>query len=210
MSLRFFVTLTLSLLATSVVAQEVRPAPEAASGVESKSLVIAQRHMVVAAEPAAAEAGREILRQGGSAVDAAIATELVLGLVEPQSSGLGGGAFLVLWDAKTRAVKTFDGRETAPADRSSAAACHSGNANVKPESVSLFGTTRQLSGSIQFLNPLALPRSPTATPSPECRTGILRPAKNPHKLAVRERLGGKQYLSGHSESRFLSANRPNG
>ena len=71
--------------------------------------------MVVAAEPAAAEAGREILRQGGSAVDAAIAAELVLGLVEPQSSGLGGGAFLVLWDAKTRAVKSFDGRETAPA-----------------------------------------------------------------------------------------------
>ena len=115
MSLRFFLTLTLSLLATSVVAQEVRPPPEAASGVESKSLVIAQRHMVVAAESEAAEAGREILRQGGSAVDAAIATELVLGLVEPQSSGLGGGAFLVLWDAKTRAVKTFDGRETAPA-----------------------------------------------------------------------------------------------
>jgi gamma-glutamyltranspeptidase/glutathione hydrolase len=71
--------------------------------------------MVVAAEPLAAEAGREILRRGGSAVDAAIATELVLGLVEPQSSGLGGGAFLVLWDAETRAMRTFDGRETAPA-----------------------------------------------------------------------------------------------
>ena len=115
MNSRFIVALSLSFLATSVSAQEVRPAPEPPSGVASKSLVVANRHMVVAAEPAAAEAGREILRQGGSAVDAAIATELVLGLVEPQSSGLGGGAFLVLWDAKTRAMKTFDGRETAPA-----------------------------------------------------------------------------------------------
>ena len=115
MNSRFFVALSLSFLATSVSAQEVRPAPEPPSGVASKSLVVANRHMVVAAEPAAAEAGREILRQGGSAVDAAIAAELVLGLVEPQSSGLGGGAFLVLWDAKTRAVKSFDGRETAPA-----------------------------------------------------------------------------------------------
>jgi gamma-glutamyltranspeptidase / glutathione hydrolase len=115
MNSRFFVALSLSFLATSVSAQEVRPAPESPSGVASKSLVVANRQLVVAAEPAAAEAGREILRKGGSAVDAAIATELVLGLVEPQSSGLGGGAFLVLWDAKTRAVKTFDGRETAPA-----------------------------------------------------------------------------------------------
>ena len=71
--------------------------------------------MVVAAEPLAAAAGREILRQGGSAADAAVATELVLGLVEPQSSGLGGGAFLVYWDAKSRTLATFDGRETAPA-----------------------------------------------------------------------------------------------
>ena len=62
-----------------------------------------------------AEAGREILRQGGSAADAAIATELVLGLVEPQSSGLGGGAFLVYWEAQSRSLATFDGRETAPA-----------------------------------------------------------------------------------------------
>jgi gamma-glutamyltranspeptidase/glutathione hydrolase len=114
MSSRFFVALALLLFAAPVAAQDPRPPPEAASGITSKSLVVAKRHMVVAAEPLAAETGREILRQGGSAVDAAIATELVLGLVEPQSSGLGGGAFLVLWDATSRAVKTFDGRETAP------------------------------------------------------------------------------------------------
>jgi gamma-glutamyltranspeptidase/glutathione hydrolase len=97
------------------MAQESRPPPEAASGTTPKPLVVADRQMVVAAEPLAAEAGREILRQGGSAADAAIATELVLGLVEPQSSGLGGGAFLVYWDAKTRSLATFDGREAAPA-----------------------------------------------------------------------------------------------
>jgi len=112
---RVLTALCLLLAASAAMAQESRPPPEAASGTTPKPLVVANRHMVVAAEPLAAEAGREILRQGGSAADAAIATELVLGLVEPQSSGLGGGAFLVYWDAKTRSLATFDGREAAPA-----------------------------------------------------------------------------------------------
>ncbi len=72
------------------------------------------RQMVAAANPLAAEAGMTMLRQGGSASDAAIATALVLGLVEPQSSGLGGGAFLLHYDAASRAVAAYDGRETAP------------------------------------------------------------------------------------------------
>ncbi len=96
-------------------AQEVRPAPETATGTEAKGLATAERHMVSAANPYAAEAGREILRAGGSAIDAAIATQLVLNLVEPQSSGIGGGAFILYWDAATRQLKAFDGRETAPA-----------------------------------------------------------------------------------------------
>jgi gamma-glutamyltranspeptidase / glutathione hydrolase len=74
----------------------------------------ARHDMVVAAHPLAAEAGREILRQGGDVIDAAIATGLVLNLVEPQSSGLGGGGFLVYYDASRHRVVTFDGRETAP------------------------------------------------------------------------------------------------
>lgn len=73
----------------------------------------AAKHMAAAANPLAAEAGREMLRKGGSAIDAAIAMQAVLTLVEPQSSGIGGGAMIVLWDGK--AVRTYDGRETAPA-----------------------------------------------------------------------------------------------
>jgi gamma-glutamyltranspeptidase / glutathione hydrolase len=76
---------------------------------------VAKHHMVAAANPYAAQAGLDMLRAGGSAVDAAIATQAVLGLVEPESSGLGGGAFLVLFDPATNTVTTFDGRETAPA-----------------------------------------------------------------------------------------------
>lgn len=71
--------------------------------------------MVVAANPLAVEAGIEVLAAGGNAVDAAVAVQAVLGLVEPQSSGLGGGAFVVHYDAATGALTTFDGRETAPA-----------------------------------------------------------------------------------------------
>jgi gamma-glutamyltranspeptidase/glutathione hydrolase len=75
----------------------------------------AERQMVVAAHPRAAEAGIEVLRDGGNAVDAMVAIQAVLGLVEPQSSGLGGGAFLVYYDAESGELTTFDGRETAPA-----------------------------------------------------------------------------------------------
>jgi gamma-glutamyltranspeptidase/glutathione hydrolase len=95
--------------------QALAPAPEGATGRTARALGSARTYMVAAANPLAAEAGREMLRAGGSAVDAAIAAQLVLNLVEPQSSGIGGGAFLVHWDAKDRAIATLDGRETAPA-----------------------------------------------------------------------------------------------
>jgi gamma-glutamyltranspeptidase / glutathione hydrolase len=88
-------------------------APETASGWTSKQGVAAQRHMVAAANPLAADAGLAVLRAGGSALDAAIAIQMVLGLVEPQASGIGGGAFLLHWDGQ--AVAAWDGRETAPA-----------------------------------------------------------------------------------------------
>ncbi|AMJ62121.1 gamma-glutamyltransferase [Bosea sp. PAMC 26642] len=105
----------LALLAAAANAQTLAPAPEAATGRITKTAGQAQRHMAAAANPLAASAGRDILRAGGSAVDAAIAIQLVLNLVEPQSSGIGGGAFLVHWDEAKKSVQTLDGRETAPA-----------------------------------------------------------------------------------------------
>ena len=99
----------------AVLAQSTRSAPETATGTTAKTLAVAEQHMVSAANRHAVEAGLEMLRAGGSAVDAAIAVQLVLNLVEPQSSGIGGGAFLLHWDAATGSLKAYDGRETAPA-----------------------------------------------------------------------------------------------
>ncbi len=89
-------------------------APEGASGFAHKPLVKAKKQMVVAAQPLAAEAGLAILRKGGSAADAGIAIQMVLTLVEPQSSGIGGGAYILYWDASAKTLATIDGRETAP------------------------------------------------------------------------------------------------
>jgi gamma-glutamyltranspeptidase/glutathione hydrolase len=97
------------------VSGPTRSAPEAATGRHDQALAISRRHMVSTANFTASEAGRQILRDGGNAVDAAIAIQLVLNLVEPQSSGIGGGAFLLHFDAATRTLKSYDGRETAPA-----------------------------------------------------------------------------------------------
>ncbi len=75
----------------------------------------AHRQMVAAANPIAAQAGLAVLRAGGTAMDAAIAVQMVLGVVEPQSSGLGGGAVMLVFDAATGRTTSWDGRETAPA-----------------------------------------------------------------------------------------------
>jgi gamma-glutamyltranspeptidase/glutathione hydrolase len=82
---------------------------------EARRAVVAERQMVAAANPVAAAIGRDILRRGGSAVDAAIAVQIALTLLEPQSSGIGGGAFLLHYNADDDKVKSYDGRETAPA-----------------------------------------------------------------------------------------------
>lgn len=109
--------LTLSACNNPPPSTALPAAPEIASGYRSDLHTrYADQHMAAAANPLAAQAGREILRQGGSAIDAAIAMQAVLTLVEPQSSGIGGGAMIVLWDGK--AVRTYDGRETAPAGAS--------------------------------------------------------------------------------------------
>jgi len=84
-------------------------------GLPAAAAPVAKHHMIAAANPFAAQAGQAMLRKHGSAVDAAIAAQMVLSLVEPESSGIGGGAFLMLWDPKTKRMTSFDGRETAPA-----------------------------------------------------------------------------------------------
>lgn len=90
--------------------------PEPASGYKlGKRVLTAASYMVVTANPLATQAGCDVLAAGGTAVDAAVAVQAVLGLVEPQSSGLGGGAFMLHYNAATKAVQSYDGRETAPA-----------------------------------------------------------------------------------------------
>ncbi|OYX55780.1 MAG: gamma-glutamyltransferase [Brevundimonas subvibrioides] len=103
-------TLTLAGCQTTMVGGASAPA-EAAGTAATRP---ARGPFVAAANPLAAEAGMAVLRRGGSAVDAAVAVQAVLGLVEPQSSGLGGGAFIMVYDAGTQEVTTYDGRETAP------------------------------------------------------------------------------------------------
>lgn len=96
-------------------AQADRAAPEAATGFGEVSQARSAQAMVVTANPHASEAAAEVLREGGHAIDAAIAAALVLNVVEPQSAGIGGGVFLLQLDAERGALVAWDGRETAPA-----------------------------------------------------------------------------------------------
>jgi len=101
-------------LTVAAVAQDY-VSPEASTGRYRQVGGEAKSFMVVAANPHASAAGVEILKAGGSAADAAVAVQTVLNMVEPQSSGLGGGSFIVYWDNKAKKISTYDGREMAPA-----------------------------------------------------------------------------------------------
>lgn len=148
LGLAMFATLA-SALPTATAAREQRDA--------SRPMVIAAAH------PLAVEAGMEVLRRGGDAVDAAIAVQAMLSLVEPQSSGLGGGAFMLRYDAATHDITAYDGRETAPAGASPAmflgadgqplargVAMTSGRATGVPGVVAMLGFAHERHGRLDW------------------------------------------------------------
>lgn len=94
--------------------EQSRSSPEAGTGYRERAEVSAKSFMVATANGHASEAAYRIIKQGGNAVDATIAAQLMLNLVEPQSSGIGGGGFALFFDAASQQLKSFDGRETAP------------------------------------------------------------------------------------------------
>jgi len=103
--MRPFPLLKSALLSAAVLALALAASPGLAREAKAK-----ETGMVAAAHPLAVEAGVSVLRRGGSAVDAAVAVQAALGLVEPQSSGIGGGAFITYYDARTRKVTAYNGR----------------------------------------------------------------------------------------------------
>lgn len=111
--------LSLGILIASVacvgVAAAQKPPPEIATGRAPSETVRTDKDMAVTANPLASKAAADMMARGGSAVDAAIAAQLVLNLVEPQSSGIGGGGFLLVFDDRTKRLRVFDGREISPA-----------------------------------------------------------------------------------------------
>ncbi|WMT91049.1 gamma-glutamyltransferase [Pelagibacterium sp. H642] len=102
------------LASTAALAQDPPPQPEQTTAIAERESVTTDDFMVAAAHPLATQAGYDVLAAGGTAADAAVAVQTMLGLVEPQSSGLGGGAFLLYWDAETGELTTYDAREKAP------------------------------------------------------------------------------------------------
>ncbi|WP_286240497.1 gamma-glutamyltransferase [Neptuniibacter halophilus] len=110
-----WVCLLFLALSLPLAAVEEDLAPEHATGQQHNQSVQADKALVVTAHPLATRAGYEVLQNGGSAADAAVAIQAMLTLVEPQSSGIGGGAFMLYWDQQAGRLHAYDGRETAPA-----------------------------------------------------------------------------------------------
>ena len=113
MQIKWVLALTLgTMLAGTAAAEDMAVQPEQASA--ERTSVTAREFMVASAHPLATQAGYDVLAAGGSAADAAVAVQVMLALVEPQNSGLGGGGFLLYWNEALRALTTFDARERAP------------------------------------------------------------------------------------------------
>ena len=117
----------------------------------AESAVVAKSFMVSAANPHASSSGYAVLTEGGSAIDAMIATQMVLNLVEPQSSGIGGGAFLLHWCAASRALESYDGRETAPAAATPALFLNADGSRMKFWDVVVSGRSVGVPGVLRML-----------------------------------------------------------
>ena len=124
----------------------------AAPAAQTTATVTAAQSFVVAANPLAAEAGLNVLKRGGSAIDAAIAVQAVLSLVEPQSSGLGGGAFLHYYDARTRRTVVYDGREVAPAQATEGMFLDAGGKPLAFDVAVLSGRATGVPGAVKMLS----------------------------------------------------------
>jgi gamma-glutamyltranspeptidase / glutathione hydrolase len=102
------------LLACATGVAVAQPLPSGPSGYVPKEAAFGEHFMVAAANPLAVEAGRAVIARGGTAIDAAVAVQMVLNVVEPESSGIGGGAFILHWSEREKRIRVYDGRETAP------------------------------------------------------------------------------------------------
>ena len=111
----------------------------------------ASQPFVIAANPLAAAAGIEVLKRGGSAVDAAVAVQAMLSLVEPQSSGIGGGAFMTYYDGASRKIIVYDGRETAPAQASASMFLNSGGQPLPFDDAVRSGRSTGVPGAVAML-----------------------------------------------------------
>jgi gamma-glutamyltranspeptidase/glutathione hydrolase len=142
--MRLFRTLLAALACISAPACAAAPAPKAASA-------SANDPFVIAANPLAAQAGLNVLKRGGSAVDAAIAVQAMLSLVEPQSSGVGGGAFMTFYDGRTRKIMVYDGREAAPAQATSGMFLDAAGKPLPFETAVVSGRATGVPGAVKML-----------------------------------------------------------
>src|SRR3982751_3973094 len=134
------------LACAALVASAPAPAPR------SLARASAAQPFVIAANPLAARAGLNVLKRGGSAVDAAIAVQAMLSLVEPQSSGVGGGAFMTYYDGRTGKISVYDGREVAPAQATSTMFLDSAGRPLPFNTAVLSGRATGVPGAVKMLS----------------------------------------------------------
>ena len=142
--MRLFRHLLAALVCVSAPACAATPAPSATAAP-------ANAPFVITANPLAAQAGLNVLKRGGSAVDAAIAMQAMLSLVEPQSSGVGGGAFMTFYDGRTRKITVYDGREVAPAQAVSTMFLDASGKPLDFETAVVSGRATGVPGAVKML-----------------------------------------------------------